>query len=161
MDSAKEDELCPQAEYDLEVISATTGKSKSSGKPMITVVMRISDPPEDIALAAPVFHYITLPIDEDVAAEHSVEPDDLETAQRKLRDIRRFLVCFGIAFTSEGFSDEDLLGAAGNCMVTQEEAPGIGMQHKLQLPRATDEAAERLMGSGGGKGRGKGKRARA
>lgn len=159
MGDAREDELCPEAEYDLSIITAETRKSKNSGKPMIACMIRIDNPPEDISLPAPIFHYITLPVGEDAAAELGIEPDDKETYQRKLRDMRRFLVAFNIPFSSEGFDDETLIGAQGSAMVAQREGQSGEMEHNLRLPRATDEQAAGLMGAGTA-GKGKGSRRR-
>lgn len=161
MDDAAEDQLCKEDEYELEVVSAKTGLSKSSGKPTIACILQIVDPPSDVTLAAPVFHYISMPITKAIVKELNnpeIEEDDKESMIRKLRDIRRFLVTFGIPFTSEGFDDDDLVGATGKARIVQEEGLN-GMEHKMRLDRVTDEQVEKAMG-GKSKGRGR-RRARA
>jgi hypothetical protein len=147
--SAKEDELVPEGEYELEVTSAKEQDSKA-GRPMIAIVHAILDPPDDVVLAAPVFFYMTLPVTAEVATEKGIEADDSETIQRKLRDIRRYLVMMNVPFSSEGFDADSLVGARGSARVTQEEmtdrATGKGTgnhSHRLNLRRVTDEEASR------------------
>tara|TARA_Y100000310_G_scaffold334804_2_gene415391 strand:- start:5175 stop:5690 length:516 start_codon:yes stop_codon:yes gene_type:complete len=164
MGNAKEDELVPKGKYDLECVSAKYGPSKSSGKPMISCVIQISNPPDNVALAAPIFHYLSIPVTPEVVAESDVEleEDDEPTMTRKARDLRRFMVAFGISYEAGGFEVEDMEGATAQGIQVDIDASDKTRDpsHRLMLDRVTDEQAATFMGGGAQKG-GKRRRGRA
>lgn len=139
---ATEDELVPEAEYDLTIESCEEQESKKSGKPMLMCLITIDNPPANITTPAPIFHYVSLP-----------DPDDEpKTSRFKLRMIRRLLNTFNVAFEDNGFDSDDLVGAKGTCLVTQQEQQkedssgrmaGTGeYSHSLRLPKFANEVDE-------------------
>lgn len=123
IDDAKEMEAVPEGEYDLRIIKAEDGESKK-GNPMTTVMLRIEN--AGIPNPAPVRHWIT-----HVTAD---TPEDQKAM--RLLDTARFLQCFGIPHESHGFNSDDLEGATGTCMLTQEENEENGeVYNRLRLPR--------------------------
>lgn len=161
MGDAKEDELVPKGKYSLECVSAKFGPSKSSGKPMISTIIQITNPPDSVVLAAPVFHYLSIPVTAEVAAESDtqIEEDDEATLIRKARDLRRFMVAFGISYEANGFEIEDLEGATAQGIQVDIDSSDKTREpsHKMILDRVTDEQAATFMGGGTPKG---GRRAR-
>lgn len=146
---ATEDELVPEAEYELRIAAVTEKDSKGTGKPMLEVLIEITNPPAEVRTPAPVFHYVSLPHEDD-------EPKAL---QYKLRMIRRLLEVFGVAFEDNGFDSDDLLGATGNCLVFQQEQTkeegntgkrvGTGeYSHAIRLPKFANEPAEEQQAEG-------------
>jgi|SRR5712664_132990 len=133
---AREDELVPEAQYDLTIESADEQDSKK-GKPQIMCMITVDNPPSTVSSPAPIFHYISLP-----------HPDDEPKASRfKLRMIRRFLEVFNIPFEDNGFDSDDLQGAKGSCLVAQQEImrdekPTGEYSHTLRLPKFANEPAE-------------------
>lgn len=156
MGDAKEDELVPKGKYDLEVTSAKFGPSKSSGKPMISLVIIVTNPPDNVPLAAPIFHYLSIPITADVVAESEtqIEEDDDATMTRKARDLRRFMVAFGVQYEDGGFEVEDMEGATAQGIQIDIDSSDKAREasHKMILDRVTDEQAASFMGGGTKKG---------
>lgn len=151
---AKEDELVAKGKYDLEVVSAKLGPSKRSGKPTIALIIQITNPPADVALAAPVFHYLSMPVTPEVVeeSETEIEEDDAPTITRKGRDLRRFLVAFGIHYEANGFEIDDLEGATAQGIRLDHDSGEMGESHKMMLEAVTDEQAATFMGGGTKKG---------
>lgn len=156
---AREDEAVPDGEYEIECTACNLKQARESRKPMYELSFVVNDPPEDIDLPAPVFHYALIPVDDTIAQEYGVEADEDEAYKRKLRDMTRLLVALGIPFEANGFNDEDFLGAKATVRLKKEErndAPGQ-FSNRLMLPKFT---TEQLSGSAGGS-KGRGRRARA
>jgi hypothetical protein len=126
LDDAQELEVAPEGEYDLRIVKAEDGESKS-GNDMTTVTILIEGAP---AATAPVKHWITYP------------GPDTPPDQRAMRliDIKRFLVCFGVAHDEGGFNSEDLVGQTGRCLVIQEKADDGNTYNRLRLPRLRKSA---------------------
>lgn len=141
LDQAKEDELCPEAEYELR-ISDVQDKDSKRGDPMLQIMIDITNPPDGISNPAPIFHYISMP----------TEHDEPKSFQYKLRMIRRLLAVFNIPFEANGFNTEDLMGAEGECLVAQEERTKEGdsgnrigtgeYSHVMRLPKFANEVDE-------------------
>lgn len=121
-DSVKEAEPVPEGDYELRIVKSEDGESKA-GNSMTTVYMRVED--NNYPNAALVRHWLTYP--------DSHTPQDQR--QMRLLDIKRFLSCFGIPFEKGGFNSDDLMGATGRCMVTQEEGDDGNVYNRLRLPR--------------------------
>ena len=117
---AQELEVAPEGEYDLRIVKAEDGESKS-GNDMTTVTIAFEGHPEWQAVR----HWITYP--------NADTPPD----QRAMRliDITRFLTCFGVNFDDDGFDSDDLVGQTGRCLVIQEEADDGNTYNRLRLPR--------------------------
>lgn len=128
---AQEDKPLPEGEYELTIKSAEPKTSKK-GKNMIQVLLVTTDP--EYRNASPINHYIMLP-----------EKDD-EYRDMHLRNMKRFLVAFGVAFEDNGFDTDDLIGQTATVGVGLQamkdrdtgEATGQEM-NTLKLPRVKDE----------------------
>ena len=108
----KEAEAVPEGEYSLRILKVDETESKK-GNPMLALVIKIEDAP--IKNPAPVRHWIVLP-DRDT-------PDD--QVQMRMLELKRLLAAFGIRYDGEGFDTEDLIGATGKALVTQEEGDDV------------------------------------
>jgi Protein of unknown function (DUF669) len=128
---AQELEIAPEGEYDLRIVKAEDGESKS-GNDMTTCTIAFEGHPE----WQPVRHWITYP-------NEDTPPD-----QRSFRliDIKRFLHCFGVAYDDEGFDTDDLVGQTGRCLVIQEEADDGNTYNRIKPPRLrkVEERRERI-----------------
>lgn len=121
LDDVREAEVVEEGEYDLRIIKAEDGESKS-GNPMVTLLIRIEDAP--IANPAPVRHWMLIP-------DAATPP---EQKQMRLLEIKRLLQCFGIKYDG-GFDTEDLVGATGRAFLVQEEGDNGEVYNRLRLPR--------------------------
>lgn len=145
MDQAHEQDLVPEAEYDLRITQHEVKENSKGTGDNIMCVIEIENPPEGVAHPAPIFHYITL-----------VNPsDDAKSKDFKLRMMRRFLEVFSIPFEANGFNDDDLDGATGRCLVTQQEIkrddkPSGEYTHALRLPKFSNEPEEAEVEQGRG-----------
>lgn len=122
LNNAQEPDIVPEGSYNLRIVKAEDGESKQ-GNEMTTVYIKVES--DDFPNSQIIKHWLTYP--------NSGTPED----QRAMRliDIKRFLTCFGIKFEGEGFNSEDLVGATGECLVTQEEADDGNTYNRLRLPR--------------------------
>lgn len=118
--SVKEPEAAPEGEYDLRIIKANRKESKS-GNMMTEVVISV----EDEKGVAPIYHYLI-----DVTKDTPAQQADM----RRL-ELKRFMQVFGIKHADDGYDDEDLPGATGRCMLTQEEGDDGIVRNRLRLPR--------------------------
>jgi hypothetical protein len=136
MDEGGEEVLAPEGQYDLRIASYEKGlKSQGAGRSMIRVYIIIeSDDDQDYM---GINHYLVFPTKED-------KEEDPAKFRRMMRNINRFLTVFNIPYDNRGFSDEDLDGSTGRCLVGQREGQKDGqptgeMYPELRLPRmATD-----------------------
>lgn len=104
----------PEGEYEVRIMEAGEHISKSSGMPMIKVVLEIVGQPN----AETIYHYITLP-----------QPDDDERKRNnKRRRIKEFLLAFGLSQQSD-FSE--WVGRVAWALIGQETDDRTG------LPRNT------------------------
>jgi hypothetical protein len=128
LNDAQEFETAQEGEYDLRIIKAEDGESKS-GNDMTTVTIQIEGAAPNIA---PIKHWITYP------------GPDTPPDQRAMRliDIKRFLVCFGVAHEGGGFNSEDLVGQTGKSLVIQEKADDGNTYNRLRLPRLKKSAEQ-------------------
>jgi len=122
-DDAPEEEIPKEGTYDLRVMMKEVGTSKSSGRPQITVMLKIEGDVDYV----PIYHYLTFPTMEDFDEEP-------QKARNAVRRVARFCTVFGIEMGPQGFDDEALDGATGRCLVRLEEYEGED-RPKLQLPR--------------------------
>ena len=133
---AKEDELVPEGEYELQIDDVDAQQEDKNGLPMTMCVIKILNPPPGVQ-PSPIFHYMT-----------TVGPDDdANKARFKTLMTRRFLQVFGVPFTDEGFDTDDLMGAKGQCLVQHNEIkrdgrPSGEYSHQLRLPKLPNEASE-------------------
>lgn len=128
LDSAQEASVVPEGEYDVRCarFEATTSKK---GNAMYRAMILVEDP--EYSNALPINHFLVLP-----SAD-----DDQDVVNMKLRNIKRFLACFGVAFEGSGFNDEDVEGATGRCFVGQtpaDEDTGA-IYNELKPPRIKDD----------------------
>lgn len=140
IDDAKEQKPAPKGAYELQVTGAqvmeTGPGSKHPGAPMIKVTLGFTD----LEVNAPVItHFITLPYEGD------------ENAAFKVLMLRRFLVAFGVPYSSEGIDVDDIsynvIGKTAKLEVTLTEPNDNGdVFNRVIIPRIRDEVA-------GGKGR--------
>lgn len=119
---APEEQLAPEANYDLRIVNKEWGTSKS-GRQMLTVLIRAEG-----GNYAPFYHWLVFPSQEDWQ-------EDSEKAKRMLRGIRRFLAVFNIKETADGFDDDDIDGATGRCILTVERDDTGNEHNRLRLPR--------------------------
>lgn len=120
-----EDKAVPEGEYELRVVKAEYKETKSGENHMIALAARVEGQDgEGISL---VNHYIVMPKDGDVAA----------TTRMRMRDLKRFLVAFGVD-TKDGFDPEtqteELVGLTGKVRLVQEEYEG-NVSNKIRLPK--------------------------
>lgn len=118
--SVKEPEAAPEGEYDLRIAKTTRKESKSGN--MMTEVMITVEGEQGVA---PVYHYLI-----DVTKDTPAQQADM----RRL-ELKRFMQMFGVKFQPDGYDDEDLQGATGRCMLTQEEGDDGVVRNRLRLPR--------------------------
>jgi len=128
---AQELEIAPEGEYELRIIKADDGTSKS-GNDMTTVTLAFEGHPE----WQPIKHWITYP-------NEDTPPD-----QRAFRliDIKRFLVAFDVGHDDGGFDSDDLLGQVGKCLVIQEKADDGNTYNRIKPPRLrrSEERSQRI-----------------
>lgn len=126
LDDIPEEEAVPEGEYELEIINVGEPKIKEDTRnTVITCSIRVCDP--DFPNARLVSHSMVLP------SEQTWEQNQ-DTARMMMRNNKRFLRCFGVEWTADGFETEDLQGATGKCHLVQEEYQGEPV-NKLRLPR--------------------------
>lgn len=124
---AKEDQVVPEAEYDLEVLSysmeiSKAAKAEGASEPnMIHIVIAIRS--EEHENARPINYYMML-----------TNAEDPYRAMR-LRDQKRFLECFSVAYEGNGFDPDDFVGAKGHALVGVEANPKGGENNVLRLPQ--------------------------
>lgn len=121
-----EDHAAPEGEYEMRVVKSEYKETKSGENHMLALALRVEGPEgEGISL---VNHYIVMPKDGDAAA----------TTRMRMRDLKRFLVAFGVDIHA-GFDPETqaetLVGATGKVRLVQEEYEG-NISNKLRLPKA-------------------------
>lgn len=121
---AHEDKPVPEGNYDLTIKTRTLKKSRS-GKDMILCIIGVDEHPD----AAPIYHNIML-------------EGDPEWQHLRLRDLRRFLEVFNIPYDDNGFNDDDLEGAQGNCLVKLGTDDKENEVNQLALPKFKDEPKE-------------------
>lgn len=127
--SAEETQVVPEAEYELEVLSGEyVEKSKSSGNPMVVALIKVTNPPDGITPDL-IRHYISL-VNQD---------DDEDQKAQKLRQQRRFLECFGIPFTDEGYDTEDFSSATGMAFVKLNEGDDGVVRNVVVPPKFEGE----------------------
>lgn len=139
MADAREDELVPEGEYELTIDSYEEKDGKKEGRTNLQIMITIDNPPAETKSPAPIFHYLSLP--------H--EDDEPKSASFKLRMMRRFLEAFSIPFEDNGFDSDDLNGAKATLLVTQQEImrgdpprPTGEYSHALRLPKFRNERDE-------------------
>ena len=95
LDGVQEASVVPEGEYDLRVarFEATTSKK---GNAMYRAMVLVED--QEYNNALPINHFLVLPTND----------DDTDVLNMKLRNIKRFLAAFGIAFEGTGYNDEDV-----------------------------------------------------
>ena len=132
---AKEDMVVPEAEYDLEILSAELKTSKRAIERGMTasnmVSCAIAIRSEDYPNAATVFHHLMLVTDPDYEYNHLW-----------LRDQKRFLVCFGIPFEANGFDVDDFQGATGRCLLKVGKNDRDEDVNVLALPKVKEEGED-------------------
>lgn len=146
---ARESRLLPEGEYNLRIAEVEEGEGKTSGKPLLRVLIEIVGEGDDVE---PIFHNVSLATPED-------EP---KSAKFKLRMIRRLLAVFNLPFEDNGFDTDDWPNAEGKCLVAQEEMEDKNGQatgeyrHVLRLPKfqgePNDEVAREADQAGSGRG---------
>lgn len=119
------DELVPDGVHRLRIVGYRDLVS-SAGNQMTQVQIRVE------RKEAVLLHYLLHPTDDSPAHEN----------ERRGLQIKRFLVCFDVEFTSAGFDTEDLYGATAICRVTQEKGKDGIIRNRVQIPRLTPVAAD-------------------
>jgi hypothetical protein len=126
----EEAKAVPPGRYDLRVVQVKNEPSKTSGKPMVSLLHEIIGHPE----AAPVSYYLSLP----------TEGDEPKARTFKLLNIRRYLSQFNTPFETNGFNEEDLYGAEGNVQLGMSEPTEQYPipRNEMQLDRLKDEQVQ-------------------
>lgn len=122
-----EDRLVPEGEYELRIVKADFGASKSGENNVASILCSVQGPEGDNA--SPIGHWIVWPN----------KDADARANRQRTRDIKRFLTVFGWPL-DQGFDPEaniaDLQGAEGKCFVRQEKNKDTGeVYNRLRLPR--------------------------
>lgn len=129
-DQDYEDKPVPEGRYDLRIEQATDQRSKK-GADQVMCMIRI-DGEEG---AAPIFHYLTMPVGRKQAENRGIEPDDDNQTRNKMRFVTRFLHLFGIPYDKKGFNTEDLAGAtAKEVALTLEVSDDQTERNVIKLP---------------------------
>lgn len=131
LEGVKEPEVVPDGKYKLRIVKVEDTTSKK-GNEMTVFYIRIED--DQYPEAQIIRHWMIYP------------NEDMEKDQRtmRLRDIKRFLKCFGVE-GDKGFDTEDLMGQEGECYVYQEEGENDGnIYNRLQLPRLDQNERRRV-----------------
>jgi hypothetical protein len=121
-----EDKPVAEGEYSLRVSNfegKTSKKAQAAGEtnPNMYLAMILIEG-EEGAGATPIFQNLML-------------PDGGEYDRWRLRDIKRFLTVFGVAFEANGFEPEDVIGQTGKCLVVQENDEKGNPRNQLKLPK--------------------------
>lgn len=122
LDDVQESLPAPEGEYDLKIIKAVEGKSKSGTK-MVTITIAFDD--SDAGDAPPFMHWLRDPGD--------IEDED----QRRMAalEAKRFAQVFDL---SDDWEADDLQGETGTCFVGQETGDDNVTRNRLRLPRLKD-----------------------
>ena len=126
-----EEVLPPESMYDLRIASKKVGRNKADTRDQIHLYIVIEGHEEEDYMG--INHWLPFPNEEDM--------QDTNRKKMMLRSINRFLTVFNVNYGADGFDEEDLEGAQGNCMVYLEkrtDADGNEMdeeQPRLRLPR--------------------------
>lgn len=122
LDDVQESLPAPEGEYDLKIIKAVEGKSKSGTK-MVTITIAFDD--SDAGDAPPFMHWLRDPGD--------IEDED----QRRMTalEAKRFAQVFDL---SDDWEADDLQGETGTCFVGQETGDDNVTRNRLRLPRLKD-----------------------
>ena len=130
---AKEPELVPEGEYDLEIVGKKAFDDNGNSATNPTDISRIG---------------VTIRID---SADHPNAEFIYHTLWMKgkeefhvssMRDVRRFLSVFSVPFEGNGFDIDDLDEATGRCVVYQKEGDDGIIRPRLRLPRFRGEEQE-------------------
>lgn len=119
MDADYEDKPVAEGLYDLRIVRATDKQSRNSKADMVECIIEIVGANG----AAPIFHYLVMPISTKQAKDRGVEPDDTDKKRNKMRNLTRFLQLFGIKFEKDGFNTEDLVGADARQVTVTQRIP--------------------------------------
>ena len=129
---AQEAAAVPEGNYHLRIMkkedTKTAGKNGKAVRDMTKVFIRIEDP--NYPNASMITHYLVYPL----------AGDDPETKNLMNLNVRRFLAVFEVPWEANGFNTDDLMGAEGDCLLTQEmvEPSDGGAEYpvnRLALPR--------------------------
>ncbi len=133
LDSVVEQKPAPKGKYELQITGAqmteTGENSKHPGAPMLKFTLGFTD----LEINAPVItHFVTLPYEGD------------ENAAFKFLMLKRFLVAFGIPYSSEGIDTDSLvteaLGHTATLDVSLTEPNDNGdVFNRVQIPRIRGE----------------------
>lgn len=105
-------------EYEMKVLSATHKISSTSGKPMVEVVLGVSEEPN----ARSVYTYLSLP----------AEKDDTKAINGKLRRLRSFYDCFAVDYEGGSVELDNLIGETGFCILSEEDDPEYGASNSVR-----------------------------
>lgn len=130
LDQDYEDRPVPEGEYNLRITKVDEEESKA-GNAMLVLQIKVED--RGFPNAAPIRHWVVLP-----------DGSDPQKDRLRSRDLKRLLYVFGVNVGPKGFDSDDLQGATGSCMVTQEEGTDDkgkstgDIYNRLRLPRLND-----------------------
>jgi hypothetical protein len=123
LDANLEDDLeskpVPEGEYNLTIVKAEDVISKA-GNPGCNFMVSID---VEEGEATPIFYWMNLPY------------DGCEYNAGFTRDVKRFLILFGIPHEANGFEVEDAVGATATCFLKTEHSDQYGEQNVIVLPR--------------------------
>lgn len=126
LDDDVEDRIIAEGQYELRVAKADYKETKKGDNHMLALMLTVEGSDGDGA--SPINHFILTPNDED-------EP---RVARMRLRDLKRFLVAFGVSL-KDGFDPEEqvseLVGLVGKVRVVQEEGDDGNMYNRIRLPK--------------------------
>lgn len=132
MNEDYEDRPVAEGIYDLRIIKADEKQSKNSKADMVQCMIEIVGQNG----AAPIFHYLVMPISPKQAKERDTDADEDDKIRLKMKNLSRFLHLFGIAFEKNGFNSEDLVGATANQVPVVQQTPEgwDSPQNSIKLP---------------------------
>lgn len=135
--NVNEQQNVPEGTYDLAIEKVT--EQENEGRTMLLI--RITNPPEDINDPAPIFHYINHP-----------NGDDADKDKGRMLFTKRLFYTFGIETQGNGYDTDALLGATASATVTHREYEGRIFQD-VRLNNLPDTKAGETSGRQGRRGR--------
>ena len=118
INEVKDPETVPEGMYDLAVEKVIEKKDDNGDLKGLSLILDIVGNID----AAPVFHYLSLP----------VADDEEDKATFKLRFLKKFLETFDVPFDKKGFDEATLMGASARCQLVLDEYNGQ-VSNKIKL----------------------------
>ena len=140
---AHEDALAPEGRYDVEVFRAEYSE-KENGRRSLALSIRFTDP-DDQAKYGMFTHFLNLPTPKPLEGQSAEKHRNMNRLCG--RDVKRFVVQFGVPYDENGLNTADCVGCQAEAKVIVD-----GDYNSLQLdrlPKGDGEAEEEKKPSGG------------